>query len=144
MNEKLTIYYDGSCPLCSLEMDRLKKQDKHHLIVLINLRTENFNEQFPHINIKDGLRILHGEYKGNLLLGLDVTHRAWTLVGKGYLVAPLQWPIIKPVSHLIYLFFAKYRYPISRDKGKLFNLKTANCHQGTCYEKQSNSNHWRK
>ena len=89
----LTIFYDGECPLCSLEMQKLKGYDYKNLIVLENLHQVNFQTLFPLINISKAMEILHGQYQGKVLLGLDVTHRAWTLVGLGALVAPLQFPV---------------------------------------------------
>jgi len=140
-NEQLTLFYDGHCPLCSLEMQRLKEHDKNNKIFLIDLHDTNFNEQYPQINIDRALAILHGEYQGKLLLGLDVTHRAWTLVGKGWLVAPLQWPIIKPISHQAYLILAKYRYPISQFMHKRLGIGLQTCNEGTCYEKPNKLDH---
>lgn len=143
-DNQLTIFYDGNCPLCSLEMKRLKEHDNNQLIQLIDLHQVDFNQQFPHINVDKALAILHGEYQGKLLLGLDVTHRAWTLVGRGLLVAPLQWPLIKQLSHCVYLLLAKNRYPISQFLYKRFRIGIKNCNQGTCYDKPNNSDHWRK
>lgn len=139
--DSLTIFYDGKCPLCSLEMQKLKRHDSHNKINLIDLHQMEFNKQYPDINIEKALAILHGNYRGKQLLGLDVTHRAWTLVGKGWLVAPLQWPVVKQLFHLCYLILAKYRYPISHFIAKRFGI--TNCEQGTCYVKPNNKNHYR-
>jgi len=148
-NDQLLIFYDGKCPLCSLEMQKLKRNDLDNKINLVDLNQANFNDQFPDIDVDKALAILHGIYQGKQLLGLDVTHRAWTLVGKGWFVAPLQWPIIKPFSHLCYLMLAKYRYPISSFIAKYLGINANQCEQGTCYVKsneQSNNkiDHWSK
>lgn len=138
--DKLTIYYDGNCPLCSLEMQKLKRFDDKLLIILVNLQQDNFNTCFPHINVAKALQILHGEYQGKLLLALDVTHRAWALVGRGALVAPLQFPVIKQVAHASYLLLAKYRYPISHFLHQRFGIGTQTCDKGTCYANPNNIN----
>ena len=140
-NNTLTIFYDGNCPLCNLEMQKLKRYDDKDLIILVNLRQENFQTLFPYININKALEILHGLYQGKILLGLDVTHRAWTLVGRGALVAPLQFPVIKQLAHGSYLLLAKYRHPISHFLYQRFGIGVATCEQGTCYEKPDNVNH---
>ncbi len=142
-NNALTIFYDGSCPLCSLEMDKLKRYDKDNLIALIDLHQEGFQTQYPNIDFDQAMRILHGQYKGKLLLGLDVTHRAWTLVGAGFWVAPLAFPVIKQVAHLCYLIMAKYRQPISHFLYKHLGIGKASCNQGTCYDRSNNTNHRR-
>jgi predicted DCC family thiol-disulfide oxidoreductase YuxK len=136
----LTIFYDGNCPLCTLEMQKLKRYDTKGLIVLEDLHQENFDALFPQINKDKAMNILHGQYQGKILRALDVTHRAWTLVGKGGLVALLQFPIIKQLAHGGYLFLAKYRHPISHCLYQRFGIGISKCEQGTCYEKLINVN----
>ena len=136
----LTIFYDGQCPLCTLEMEKLKRYDTNNLIKLENLHQKNFTTLHPDIDADKAMRILHGKYQGSTLLALDVTHRAWTLVGKGALVAPLRFPIIKQFAHLGYLVLAKYRHPISQYLYQRFGIGRQTCDQGTCYEKPSNTN----
>ena len=143
-NNTLTIYYDGNCPLCSLEMQKLKRYDSKGLIILENLHQESFETLFPHVNIDKAMAILHGQYQGKMLLALDVTHRAWTLVGRGALVAPLQFPIIKQIAHASYLLLAKYRHPISNYLYQRFGIGLKTCDQGTCYDKEDNINNRRK
>lgn len=139
----LTIFFDGACPLCNTEMQSLKKHDRNDIITLVDIHTEGFENLYPNINVENALKILHGVYQGKLLLGLEVTHRAWTIVGKGFWVAPLNWPIVKTLSHLIYLCIAKYRHPISSFFAKVFNLKANSCNSGACYDKSKNSHHRR-
>lgn len=135
----LVIFYDGKCPLCVTEMKSLKLRDKDNQISLIDIYSHELNQKFPEININEAKGILHGIYQGKLLLGLSVTHRAWTIVGKGFWVAPLNWPVFKTVSHWVYLFFAKYRHPISSVLSKLFNLKEKQC-TGVCFDDSTHDN----
>lgn len=130
---KLTIFYDGNCPLCTLEMQKLKRQDAKGLIILEDLHQKDFNSRFPNIDIKKALEILHGYYQGETLLALDVTHRAWSLVGKGAIVAPLKIPGIRQLAHCGYLLMAKYRRPISNCMYKRFGIGIKSCKDDTCY-----------
>lgn len=132
----LTIYYDGDCPMCSAEMAHLKGKDDRGLIKLVNLHDANFNTQNPGIDFDQAMKMLHGHYQGKLLLGLEVTHRAWTLVGKGFWVAPLNWPVIKPISHWLYCWVAKYRHPISTFLSRVFGVGQQPCDSGVCYGKR--------
>lgn len=143
-NLKLTIFYDGNCPLCNLEMEKLKRHDSNNAIILVNLHEPNFHYDYPSVSKKDGMKILHGYYRNQKLLGLEVTHRAWTLVGKGIYVAPLDWPILKQLSHQVYLVIAKYRHPISTFIHQRFGFGSTRCNQGTCYGNSNNTNHRRK
>ena len=139
----LTIFYDGQCPLCSTEMQHLKQHDKADLIHLVDLHQADFSTLYPDINVDEGMKILHGTYQGERLLGLEVTHRAWTLVGKGFWVAPLNWPVIKTLSHWVYLVVAKYRHPISAFLAKRLGITATHCNSGTCYDKKTDTDHRR-
>ncbi|MEK9766399.1 MAG: DCC1-like thiol-disulfide oxidoreductase family protein, partial [Thalassolituus sp.] len=75
--------------------------------------------------------ILHADTaSGELLLGLDVTYRAWALVGKGFWIAPLRWPVIRWFADKAYLWFARNRYKVS---GWLTGQERCNtCGPGGC------------
>ena len=112
---KLIIFYDASCPLCVAEMRQLKLYDVDNRIVLANLHDEDFSQRYPHIDPVHAYRILHGQLgDGTLLKGLDVTCRAWSLVGRHKWLNVLRWPVIRFFADAIYLFFARYRNRISR------------------------------
>ena len=106
------------------------------VITLENLHQKGFPIKYPDINTDAAMKILHGFYQGKTLLALDVTHRAWTLVGKGILVAPLQFPIIKQLAHGCYLLVAKYRQPISHYLFNRFDIGINSCKAGSCYVQQ--------
>ncbi|RJG47739.1 thiol-disulfide oxidoreductase DCC family protein [Motilimonas pumila] len=112
---KLRIFYDGLCPLCKNEMRNIKRRDIDNAISLEDINAQDFSERFPHIDVTKANDILHAETAdGKLLLGLDVTYEAWSLVGKGCLVGLLRKPLIKPFADQGYLLFAKNRYKISK------------------------------
>ncbi len=93
---ELTLYYDGYCPLCVREMDHLRKADQAGRLTLVDIQQEGFTERYPHIDPQAASTILHADTAdGELLLGLDVTYRAWSLVGRGFWIAPLRWPVIR-------------------------------------------------
>ncbi len=113
MNE-LTIYYDGMCPLCAIEMRQLRAKDTAKAIGFLDINAEDFSTTHPHIDPVAASNVLHAEAAdGQLLLGLDVTARAWQLVGHHRWVAMLRWPVIKPIADIFYRLFAKHRYRIS-------------------------------
>ncbi|WP_127347821.1 thiol-disulfide oxidoreductase DCC family protein [Pseudidiomarina mangrovi] len=110
----LTVFYDGRCPLCVREMRQLKRRDHANAILLIDLHSEQFTPFSGQIDALAADRILHGLTDDNqLLLGLDVTHRAWSLVGRGWMTAPLRWPVIRWFADHGYLFFARHRNRIA-------------------------------
>lgn len=135
MKYQLTIFFDGRCPLCCMEMDKLKRRDTDNNILLVDIHSDAFVD-YPYIEYDSAMGVLHGIYQGKLLLGLDVTHRAWSIVGLGFLVAPLQWPLVKPMSHQIYLIVARYRNPISQFLYRRFGLGKAQCEDKVCFKKR--------
>ena len=113
MSTQLIVFFDGTCPLCVKEMQSLKHHDKSLAIKLIDIFSTEF-EAFPNIDPKEASERLHAyDTEGKLLLGLDVTHRAWSLVGKPYLYGFTRWPLFKPICDWAYLKFARNRYQIS-------------------------------
>lgn len=111
---QLTLFYDSRCPLCLAEMRQLQAYDETGRLHFIDLNTDDFRQRYPHIDPDQANRILHGELdNGEILVGLDVTYRAWSLVGKHKWLAMLRWPIIRYLADGVYLIFARYRYGIS-------------------------------
>ena len=111
----LKIFYYGGCPLCLSEMKHLMKLDQQQKIDLVDINQESFQAKYPNINREKADRILHGQLaNGKILLGLDVTHKAWNLVGKGKWIAIIRWPIIRIFADFAYLQFARHRHFLSR------------------------------
>ncbi|RUO35814.1 thiol-disulfide oxidoreductase DCC family protein [Aliidiomarina sanyensis] len=115
MSAQLTIFYDGQCPLCVREMKHLKRLDDTGTIAFEDILADDFEARYPQVSIADANRVLHAlNAEGEMLYGLDVTHAAWSLVGRGWLTAPLRWPVIRWVADKAYLYFARNRYRISQ------------------------------
>ncbi|MFT5837939.1 MAG: putative DCC family thiol-disulfide oxidoreductase YuxK [Flavobacteriales bacterium] len=113
-NSHLTIFYDGYCPLCSIEMNKLKQLDKQQNIAFVDIQEPSFSADYPHLDRQELDARIHGYLAdGSLISGLDVTYLAWKLVGKGWVYAPLRWPVIKWFADIAYNVFAKHRHRIS-------------------------------
>jgi len=111
---QLTIYYDGYCPLCVAEMDRLAELDENNLLAFEDIHSDDFGERNPHIDPLAADKYLHAQYAdGIMIYGLDVTHQAWSMVNQNRWLAVLRWPIIRWFANFAYRIFARYRYSIS-------------------------------
>lgn len=111
---KLRIFYDNHCPLCVAEMRQLKALDENQQLELVALNEPEFIHRYPYIDPIKASRKLHGELNnGELLLGLDVTCTAWSLVGKHKWLKMLRWPGIRYLADGVYLLFARYRSNIA-------------------------------
>jgi predicted DCC family thiol-disulfide oxidoreductase YuxK len=75
---------------------------------------DDFSSNYPHLDWQALYDRIHGQLEdGSMLIGLDVTHKAWDLLGKGWLYGPLRWPIIRIFADFGHRFFAKHRHRIS-------------------------------
>ena len=111
---QLTIFYDGGCPLCAIEMRHLQRLNRDGRLGFEDIMAADFNERFPALEwqaLNDRIHAMQAD--GSMLTGLDVSYEAWRLVGPGSLYAPIRWPLVKPVADRFYLWFAKHRYRIS-------------------------------
>lgn len=112
---ELTIFYDGSCPLCVHEMRKLYRLNQSDKLAFVDIQSPGMAEQYPELDVQAARDMLHGQRPdGTWLYGLDVTHAAWSAVGRGWLTAPLRWPGIRRVADRFYLWFAPRRYTLSR------------------------------
>ncbi|WP_407334087.1 thiol-disulfide oxidoreductase DCC family protein [Enterovibrio sp. 27052020O] len=111
---KFTLFYDGSCPLCVAEMHQLRALNHRDTLAFEDILAPDFTHRYPDISPDKARNVLHGKYDdGRLLLGLDVTHHAWKLVGRKRWIGLLRLPVIRWFADKAYLFFAKNRYRIS-------------------------------
>jgi predicted DCC family thiol-disulfide oxidoreductase YuxK len=109
-----TIFYDGQCPLCEIEMKHLKKRNTQGKLSFVDIMDSDFATKYPDLDWHALNERIHGMTEdGTMLVGLDATHRAWSEVGHSWLYAPLRWPVIKFFADKLYLLFAKNRYKVS-------------------------------
>ena len=95
-------------------MDKLKVLDSKRLIFFVDIQSSFFAESYPQLNWQQLNARIHGQLPdGRLISGLDVTYLAWTLVGNGWIYAPLRWWGIRWFTDWCYVFFARHRYRIS-------------------------------
>lgn len=110
----LTLFYDGKCPFCLAEINKLKQLDQQHKINFIDIFSNQFSE-YNQITTTQALSKLHGITANNqIITALDVAVKAWQLVGYGAWVAPLTWPPLRPVANLFYRLFLLIRKPLTR------------------------------
>lgn len=123
----LTIFYDSLCPLCTKEMDALKRFDQDSQLELVDLHSERYRRDFLYVDFDAAMRVLHAEKDGVVITGLDVTAAAWKAVGRQPWVQILRWPVIRWFADRAYILFANNRYRISW----LLTGKSR-CDQGFC------------
>ena len=114
-NYPLTLLYDGTCPVCVLEMDNLKARNTEGLLRFVNIASPEFDAQ-PYGATLDAMNaLIHAQRAdGSLVIGVEVFRLAYAAVGLGRWAAPTGWPVLRPIVDVFYALFAKHRYRISR------------------------------
>ena len=111
-----TLYYDGACPLCSREMDTLRRctsgglslVDIHDLPVLNHTNIDKHALlQTLHIQTADG----------EWVTGISANVLAWQYTKYGVFFRWLEWPFIKSVARFVYAYWAKVRYQKNLNNG---------------------------
>tara|TARA_B100001093_G_scaffold441121_1_gene442062 strand:- start:3252 stop:3605 length:354 start_codon:yes stop_codon:yes gene_type:complete len=97
------------------EVKILQKKDVQQKILFEDINQPNFITKYSFINKDRAGKILHGLNRDDeIILGLEVTYLAWSLVGYKWLVAPLRWPVARSIFRRLYFVFAKHRHFIAR------------------------------
>ena len=103
-----TLYYDGRCPLCTAEIDRLRQLGDRSL-ALVDIHSLEDTAGLPDRGAL--LERLYLRRADNVLLsGLDANVAAWRHTRLGFLWAPLRWPLLRLVADAIYNRWAAWRY----------------------------------
>jgi len=124
-NYNFTMFFDGACPLCSREVNMIRRRDKNSKIRFIDTASADFDPKNYGIST-DPNRLIHGMMAdGKIVIGVEVFRQVYKEIGLGWLLAPTGWPILRPVFDAAYRVFARYRIPI----GKMFGR---NCDSGSC------------
>lgn len=126
---ELTLYYDGNCVICCKEMTRLRGWDGNGRLGFLDIAAPGFS---PPAGVD--LRALNTEMHalaadGRLLVGIDSLLAAYTLVGRGWMVAPLRVRVLRPAFSALYRSFARNRYRLTALLG------APACTDGVCVNK---------
>ena len=103
-----TLYYDGQCPLCTGEINKLKRHVGGKLaLVDIHSLDEDANRPDKQALLKN----LHLEQaSGDFLIGLEANVAAWQYTRFGIFFRWLRWPLLRSVADWVYDGWARLRY----------------------------------
>ena len=111
----LTLLYDGTCPVCSLEMDHLRARDLAGRLVFVDIAQPGFDPARYGASLAAMDAEIHGVLPdGSLLRGVGVLRLAYAAVGLGWVLRPTGWGPLRPLADAGYRVFARHRRTISR------------------------------
>ena len=117
---RLTLLYDGGCPLCLREVGLLRSRDQRlHpealRLAFVDIDAPEYDSQaHGGISYRDAMGRIHGlRPDGTVLRDVAVFREAYRLVGLGWLYAPSDWPGLRPLVDAVYGFWARWRLRIT-------------------------------
>ena len=111
---KLTIFFDGGCPLCKREVDFMSSRNQKGFLKFIDINGSEFSFDKYGITYKEAMERIHAlKSDGSVIKDVNVFQEAYSLIGLGWIYAPTKLPIIDKIIGLIYGVWAKYRLKIT-------------------------------
>ncbi|ABM36796.1 thiol-disulfide oxidoreductase DCC family protein [Polaromonas naphthalenivorans] len=111
----LTLYYDGSCPMCHAEMHNLMLRNTRELLAFVDISVPGFSGQPPGATQHDLMTLMHArQADGTVIKGVDVFRLAYAAAGLGWVSALFRLPVVSTVADRLYPYLARYRNRIPR------------------------------
>lgn len=125
---KLTVLYDGGCPLCRREVNFLTRRDKANNLKFVDIDCEEYNpEHYSGITYQQAMATIHAiRSDGTIIKNLAVFQEAYKLIGLGWLYKPTDWPVIAPMANALYAFWANNRLQLT-GRGSLHRQCNERC-----------------
>jgi predicted DCC family thiol-disulfide oxidoreductase YuxK len=112
--EKLTLFYDGACPLCQAEILFLSGRNKANLLDFVDINSAQFDPQKVGVSCQAALAAMYGQFaSGKLIQGVAVFPEAYRRANLPRMAWFFSRKSLQPFLNLAYLFFAKNRHAIS-------------------------------
>jgi predicted DCC family thiol-disulfide oxidoreductase YuxK len=113
--EKLTLFYDGACPLCQAEILFLSRRNQAGLLDFVDINSERFDAAKIGISCDQALAAMYGQYdNGALIQGVTVFSEAYRRADLPFLAWIFSRKPLQAILQVAYRFFAKNRHAISR------------------------------
>jgi len=104
------IFFDGECPLCTREVNVLKRMDRKQRVRFTDIAAPGFDPSALGLDIAALMARIHGRLPdGSIIEGVEVFRRVYEAVGLGLLVRASRLPGISALTEAGYTLFAKNR-----------------------------------
>jgi predicted DCC family thiol-disulfide oxidoreductase YuxK len=113
--EKLTLFYDGACPLCQAEILYLSRRNQAGLLDFVDINSEQFDPNTVGVSCEQALAAMYGQYaNGELIQGVKVFPEAYLRANLPVMAWLFSRKTLQPFLQVGYRLFAKNRHAISK------------------------------
>ena len=113
--QKLTLFYDGACPLCQAEILFLSGRNQADLLGFVDINSTAYDPLKVGVSCKEALAAMYGQYAdGTLINGVTVFPEAYRRADLPTLAWIFSRKSMQPILKIGYRFFANNRHAISR------------------------------
>jgi predicted DCC family thiol-disulfide oxidoreductase YuxK len=117
MSEKLTVYFDGLCRLCSIEINHYKKQKGADKILFVDITASDFDAKKQGVDPFLVHKIMHVKRGKKLYTKVDAFIEIWKELPKyNWAVGMAQNILARPILNMGYEVFAVVRPYLPRKK----------------------------
>lgn len=117
MNEpmpRLTLFYDGQCPLCRAEILWLQHRDRHGRLHCVDVTATGYDAGRSGVACDAALANMHARRAdGTWLVGAEVFAEAYACVDLPWLAWLFSRPALQPFWRGCYRGFARHRHRIA-------------------------------
>ena len=111
-DQKIIVYYDGKCGLCSKEINHYKKISPENIFQREDITQDASELNALGISLAEGLKLLHAKgIDGSIHVGVDAFILIWKQLNRwkvlGFLVS---LPLIRQIAQFAYKSFAAWRF----------------------------------
>ncbi|MCD6436681.1 thiol-disulfide oxidoreductase DCC family protein [Vreelandella alkaliphila] len=111
----VTLYHDGHCPFCRVEVAWLAKHRHQERVTLVDIQSSDFNAADVGRRFDDMMGLLHvKDSQGNWHIGMDASRALYAVLGYRWLVWLSCLPGLRGVMDAGYRFFARRRVRLGR------------------------------
>lgn len=125
----LEIFYDGSCVVCSTEMEVYRRRNPEQRLLFTDISSPEFDAgEYPRTQQQFMAELHVRNARGEFYTGVDAFLALWNAFPSGSLYRLLGGVVALPGVHLAarggYLLFARFRH--------LLPKRSSKCDSGTC------------
>ncbi|WP_420550863.1 thiol-disulfide oxidoreductase DCC family protein [Litorivicinus lipolyticus] len=112
-----TVFHDGGCPLCNIEINQLKRDGA--AIDFVDVSAPGFDPAALGVDLVSARYWLHWiDQDGQVFQGYEANLKMWHATGRVRLARVAGHPWVRPLGELWYRLFARLRHPIGALMGR--------------------------